>query len=850
MGKHAFGSGQRKPTKLSVAGVVGLVVFSGAVVIGATSGTAAAAPQGLVIDSFSRMETSGWGQADSGGSYALTTVGSGASASVNGSAGLLGPISVGRSVTATLPAVKVTDIQVQSAVTLPASLTSGASVFHGVLARTQSNGSTYRGKVQVSAAGNVGLSLSRTNANVESNLAFGPSGIHSKPGTKVHVQLMVVGSSPVTLSVRTWLDGATVPGWQLEYSDASGARIVAAGAVGLWDYVSGGSSPVKVLIDDLSAELVTTAPVTSSTSSTKTTTVVSTTAVAPTTTKLSTTPVAPAPTTSTAAPPPVSNGSRGSAAVGSTTYAVPSGALFVSPSGNDASAGTSGAPLLTVSAAVAKATAGQTIVLRGGIYHEFVRITKSNLTIQAYPNEAVWFDGSSSVSGWTKAGSVWVHNGWSTRFDASASFSTGTNYPGMVTAAHPMAAHPDEVFVGGIQLSQVGSASQVAKGTFAVDYAAKTITIGTDPASGEVRASDLEKAFTVIGSHVTLQGLGVRRFATPVPMMGSINSGGSGNTFRNIFWSSNATLGISIGGAGNTLDHVTVGSSGLLGIHGNYADNVTIENSIITNNNLERFNPTPTSSGIKLTKSRNIRIANNTISNNLASGFWCDQSCYNMTIVNNAANSNLTAGIETEISDTGIVAGNTATGNLQGIYVLDTGNLKIFNNALGGNCLQDLAMIQDARRQARPTGGQNDPRYPVPDPNDPWLVRNNKVANNVFGSGGYFQVYVLDKETKTPADSMNISVQGNLFNARVTTVNPALIAWGGDANVIQSRFDTVAAMKAKNTSWINAQTSISKPLESMSGDIAADIGVAVPLPGDVASTLGQAFGVKRIGPFV
>ncbi len=53
------------------------------------------------------------------------------------------------------------------------------------------------------------------------------------------------------------------------------------------------------------------------------------------------------------------------------------------------------APKRTVKAAVAASASGRTIVLRKGTYHETVIIPKGKaLTIQAYPREPVWFDGT------------------------------------------------------------------------------------------------------------------------------------------------------------------------------------------------------------------------------------------------------------------------------------------------------------------------------------------------------------------------------------------------------------------------------------------------------------------------
>jgi len=295
--------------------------------------------------------------------------------------------------------------------------------------------------------------------------------------------------------------------------------------------------------------------------------------------------------------------------------------------GNDSAAGTQAAPLKTVNAAMTKAASGKTIVLRGGTYHEQVTVpaNKTGLTIQAYPGEAVWFDGSSVVTGWVASGSRWVKKGWTKSFDDSISFTTGSDNMSFINPAYPMAADPDQVFVNGTPLRQVASAAQVVAGTFAVDYAADTITIGSDPNGKEVRSSDLEQAFNILGVQTTLRGVGVRRYGSPIPKMGAIRAAVDRATFTDVVVTDNATLGMSFGGNNAVADRVTVTKSGLLGIHSNHADYMTVKNSIVNNNNSENFNGTPASSGIKLSRSRHLTIANNDVSNNAGGGIWLDE---------------------------------------------------------------------------------------------------------------------------------------------------------------------------------------------------------------------------------
>lgn len=127
----------------------------------------------------------------------------------------------------------------------------------------------------------------------------------------------------------------------------------------------------------------------------------------------------------------------GSAPVGTTAYPVPTGAIFVATTGSDSNPGTITQPVLTVKKARQITPAGGTIVLRGGVYNEGFTGTASadvwggasyaaNVTIQSYPNEAVWFDGSIPLTGWTQSGATWQAP-FTMMFDRSPTFSFGAD---------------------------------------------------------------------------------------------------------------------------------------------------------------------------------------------------------------------------------------------------------------------------------------------------------------------------------------------------------------------------------------------------------------------------------------
>ena len=398
------------------------------------------------------------------------------------------------------------------------------------------------------------------------------------------------------------------------------------------------------------------------------TTAPSTTAAPVSPTSASSSPEITAPPT-TPTPSPTDTGQQpqsgsGAAELGTTHYPIPANALFVSPTGSDSSSGLStAAPVRTLAHAVQIASSGQTIVLRAGSYHESVSVpSNKRLTVQSYPGEVVWLDGSTSVGGWSRDGNTWVHSGWTAQFDSTPAYSAGgvSSAPGwsFVNPAYPMAAHPDQVWIGDTALRQVGSRAEVVPGTFYADYAAQALVTGTDPTGTDVRASDLTLAYSVYSPGSVLRGIGIRRYATSIPLVGTVRMDGPGDSIENVMVSDNATTGVTVDSTNVTLRNVTAVRNGLLGLHANYADGISLSNVLATNNNTEHFNQSPVSGGTKITRTRGITVRDSVFSDNFGYGLWLDESCYDMTVVGNTIATNSAHGLSVEISARGTVADN------------------------------------------------------------------------------------------------------------------------------------------------------------------------------------------------
>lgn len=781
----------------------------------------ASAAQATASDSFTRAVAKGWGSATSGGAYSSWSSRGVAMSVASGKAKISG-MTAKKSAVATLKNVSAADVTASGDFSFSSLPGTGANTYTGLETRRQADGSVYRGRLIVGSGGTAKLDISRVNAGKETGLGSYTLPFKVKANQAVRVEFKATGTTKVDLSMRAWVVGQSAPGWQLNKSDSSTSRLAKAGNFGFWTYASAKhTSKTNISVDNLKLAKATATATTPPTPPTK--------------------PVDPV--------APVTNPKRGTATVGSASYAVPSNAIYVAPSSSGAQSGTKSNPYTSLQKAIDAAADGQTIVLRAGTYHQSAKVPmgKDKLTIQNYPGEKVWMDGTKKVTNWKKSGSTWASAGWTPSF--SNKIMGVANNSRFVDSKYPMAARPDMLFINGAPQKQVASASQVVAGTFAVDYATDRLVMGTDPTGKTVTASALGQALTVIGKNVTVQGFGIRGYATAYDgERAALQMQNVGATVRNMHIQNNAMTGLAIQNNDSVVDNVTATGNGMLGIAVNAAYNSKFTDIVTSGNNVERFKAQPVAGGMKITRSRGITVDNVEVNKNIGMGLWLDESVFDFTVTNVQANNNTSAGIHAELSEKGIIANNEALNNKTGILIFDTGNVKIYNNDLGGNSLMGLQLSQDERRQNNKKFAGQDPRQPFPDNTTPWLTRNIEVSNNVFDKSGSFQFYALDKATNIPVDKMNVDIKGNLFTARQGTSTATMVAWGGSDNKQLSRYETPAALaKAKDPTWKNNQTSTAQTLSGMTADRAKAATVAVPLPADVAQAVGSKTGAKVVG---
>ncbi|MFC5743993.1 right-handed parallel beta-helix repeat-containing protein [Actinomadura rugatobispora] len=553
-------------------------------------------------------------------------------------------------------------------------------------------------------------------------------------------------------------------------------------------------------------------------------------------------------------------GPAGAVTVGAAAYKVPGDAVVVSPSGDDAAPGTAAQPLRTVARAIAKSSSGSTIVLRGGTYHESVTVPASKrLTLQAHPGEAVWFDGSEPVEGWRSQGGAWVKDGWTARFDSSPTYTAGAPASRdrdfqFVDPAHPMAAHPDQVWIDDVAQRQVASRAQLQANTFYVDEAARRLYLGSDPSGRKVRASTLDEAITLRGGGSALRGIGVRRYATSLPQLGSVKVVGADVTLENVAVTDSATTGLSVVGPRATVRRFTATRNGMLGIHGNHADRLRIELVRAHRNNLERFKPAPVSGGIKITRSRTVAITGSVLADNLGKGVWLDESVHDATVTGNRIVQNTSHGIVLELSAKAVVAGNLVRGNGgDGLRLNDTSDVAVWNNTLTGNG-RTVHLVQDLRRPDQPGTPGRDPRRPFPDPGMTWRLGQITLRNNVLADprpGAPCLLCVEDHSHERSARAMDITANGNVYVRSSPGSPQRLVLWSrgeGEAAAFTSlaEFRAATGQEQRGLAYDTDHTVAPDGTLDRPTATAANAN-ALPLPAAIATKLGKPSGTRHTG---
>ena len=595
-----------------------------------------------------------------------------------------------------------------------------------------------------------------------------------------------------------------------------------------------------------------------------------------------------------------------------TNYAIPAGATFMSPTGNDANDGKSvNTPVKTINSAVAKTAAGGTIIMRGGDYRDWYQpngytpgLINKSLTIQAYPGESPWFNGSDIVSdGWTSDGAGHWYRQWETPTFCGGQYysysiapytpqrrADGTNDPNIKQTtcmyedaandpAYPMAGDPQQAFINDVRQQEVASLAQVADGKFYYDWSARRMYIGVDPAGKKVELSARPAAFILTGADTdthALKGIGFKRYATN-GSEGTFTGGAVYITrktlIENSVFAENATNGIAFSSPkpGTIFRNNVVAFNGGTGMAANGSssnpagvrNDFQVESSIFNSNNWERgglnCNRACGPSGIKMAHMVGFTVKNNIFENQFsrAPGMWCDQNCSDMVTVNNVVRNNGGPGIFYEVGNKGIIANNLVYNNDGPGINIASANIKVYNNTVVdkyGPYVEGIRVYDDSRTPPSPTSVW--PWYDSAHDNGP-NTAGIEIVNNVLAgpddrTGARLVILTNGKDTssiQTTADKYLTAFDYNAYY-RLSTSQNLYFYIATDGYKYVTDMQNLSGGKFEMNSF---SVEANSPFLDRAGqdfrlktDALAATKKGAPLPADVATAIGLPTGTVPV----
>jgi hypothetical protein len=201
------------------------------------------APTALASDPINRTVINGWGAAEIGGSWTISSTSSNF-AVANGAGTMKTAASSGPS--AYLNSVSARDVNLTTSFGYDKP-GSGGGIYTSVVARRVGT-SDYRAKVQVTATATT-LYLARTVNGAETILSSqAVAGMVYAPGDVLNVRLEVRGAGSSTLNAKVWKTGTPEPTtWRLTSTDTT-AALQSAGAVGIYSYLSGSATNAPITL--------------------------------------------------------------------------------------------------------------------------------------------------------------------------------------------------------------------------------------------------------------------------------------------------------------------------------------------------------------------------------------------------------------------------------------------------------------------------------------------------------------------------------------------------------------------------------------------------------------------------
>lgn len=321
-------------------------------------------------------------------------------------------------------------------------------------------------------------------------------------------------------------------------------------------------------------------------------------------------------------------------------------------SASDENSGTADHPWKAISQAASKLLPGDTVIIHGGIYREYVRPSRSGtearpITYAAAEGEEVVISGADIVTGWTAVGNgIWKKESWPYRF---------RTHPN--NDFHRLIGRCEQVIADGQLLKHVATLDEMEPGTFCALPEEKAIFVrlegDADPRNRVLEASVRSLCFGVSGNsepvhNIHVKGLTVRHAANTA-QNGALYANGDHWLIEDSTTEWTNGTGVTFRGNDNTLRRVRSHHNGQQGARG-YGRGFLLEDVVFDHNNLKGFDKSWEAGAIKISRARDGVVRRCRAENNDGNGFWFDIDVRDVLIEDCVAKDNAQNGLFVEIS--------------------------------------------------------------------------------------------------------------------------------------------------------------------------------------------------------
>jgi len=555
-------------------------------------------------------------------------------------------------------------------------------------------------------------------------------------------------------------------------------------------------------------------------------------------------------------------------------YAVPAEAAhvyYVAPDGRAEAAGTTLTEATTLEAAIERVVTGDAIILRGGTYRTGGLVLNQGVTLQPYADERPILKGTEVAKDWIPQSNGLWRIAWTKLFPAAPADWWRREHEGRKTARWLF--NNDMVFVDGEPLRAVGSETEIDAHSYYIDYDAKLVFIGVDPAQRvvEITAHDSALVRTIRPVHgkdsdrrgPAIRGLTFTQYAyralevegtEPEKLADPATFGKEvvGTVLEDCAITHCSRVAAYLRGDGLVVRRCLVSDTSTEGLYVLDSADVLLEKNLITRNNVENISGYYPSAVKIFNQSYRVTCRDNlVIVDRNSNGIWYDVGNVDGVFVDNWIEG-AEDGFFFEISKGATVAGNVFVNCHKGVRVLNSSNVQVYQNTLV-NC---QAAFERTERSAvgdhfgwHPSTGPD-----VAERHGHVFVNNLLIADETFWGGPLLSL------EQTPAvrrlrEPHVTRLDGNAYVRLDAAASPALIAWGpAETESDLLPIDSLDTLRAVNPAWEAGGRGFVdyrgplvrgrelKRFELLAGSPAANVGVA--LPENVRTLLGLAADAK------